>query len=138
MKFEKSLNVTFDESSPPTKLSPLIDDDVGEEEVIERIEKVDNNNVDNESIEVDEVNIKESKSHSLEQVIENLNLRTIRSQDQNKSNFFCFISTIEPTNVNEALEDESWVLAMQEKLNQISKLCLGFSASTYEPINYRN
>ncbi|GJU99199.1 hypothetical protein Tco_1328470, partial [Tanacetum coccineum] len=31
MKVEESLNVTFDESPPPTKLSPLVDDDVGEE-----------------------------------------------------------------------------------------------------------
>ncbi|GJZ66868.1 ribonuclease H-like domain-containing protein [Tanacetum coccineum] len=36
MKIKKSLNVTFDESPPPTKLSPLVDDDVGEEEAIER------------------------------------------------------------------------------------------------------
>ncbi|GJU53240.1 hypothetical protein Tco_1226954 [Tanacetum coccineum] len=54
MKVEESLNVTFDESSPPTKLSPLVDDDVCEEEAIERKVKVDNNNVENESIEVDE------------------------------------------------------------------------------------
>ncbi|GKC94977.1 retrovirus-related pol polyprotein from transposon TNT 1-94 [Tanacetum coccineum] len=32
IKVEESLNVTFDESPPPTKLSPLVDDDVGEEE----------------------------------------------------------------------------------------------------------
>ncbi|GKF74623.1 hypothetical protein Tco_0220955, partial [Tanacetum coccineum] len=118
MKVEESLNVTFDKSSPPTKLSPLVDDDVGEEEAIERKLKVDNN-IENESIEVDEVvNIKESKNHPLEQVIGNLNQRTLRSQAQNKSNFFCFISTIEPKNVNEALGDESWVVAMQEELNQ--------------------
>nr|GEU51287.1 hypothetical protein CTI12_AA182560 [Tanacetum cinerariifolium] len=87
--------MTFDESPPPTKLSPLVDDDVDEEEGIERKVKVDNN-VENESIEVDEVvNIKESKSHPLEQVIGNLNQRPLRSQAQNKSNFFCFISTIE-------------------------------------------
>ncbi|GJU58212.1 integrase, catalytic region, zinc finger, CCHC-type containing protein [Tanacetum coccineum] len=35
MKVEESLNVTFDESPSPTKLSPLVDDDVGEEEAIE-------------------------------------------------------------------------------------------------------
>nr|GEX12614.1 retrotransposon protein, putative, Ty1-copia subclass [Tanacetum cinerariifolium] len=40
MKVEESLNVTFDESLPPTKLSPLVDDDVGEEEVIENNIKV--------------------------------------------------------------------------------------------------
>ncbi|GKA90835.1 retrovirus-related pol polyprotein from transposon TNT 1-94 [Tanacetum coccineum] len=80
---------------------------------------VNNNNEEDESIEVDEiVNIKESKNHPLDQVIGNLNQRTLRSQAQNHSNFFCFISTIEPKNVNEALKDESWVVAMQEELNQ--------------------
>ncbi|GJU20809.1 retrovirus-related pol polyprotein from transposon TNT 1-94 [Tanacetum coccineum] len=120
MKVEESLNVTFDESPPPTKLSPLVDDDVGEEEAIKNNTKVvNNNNEEDESIEVDEVvNIKESKNHPLDQVIGNLNQRTLRSQAQNHSNFFCFISTIEPKNVNEALKDESWVIAMQEELNQ--------------------
>nr|GEW77793.1 hypothetical protein [Tanacetum cinerariifolium] len=120
MKFEESLNVTFDESPPPAKLSPLVDDDVGEEEAIKRNTKVvNNNNEEDESIEVDEiVNIKESKNHPLDQVIGNLNQKTLRSQAQNHSNFFCFISTIEPKDVNEALKDESWVVAMQEELNQ--------------------
>ncbi|GJZ18306.1 hypothetical protein Tco_0554429 [Tanacetum coccineum] len=63
MKFKESLNVTFDKSPPPTKLSPLVDDDVGEEEAIENRVKVDNN-IENESLEVDEVvNIQESKNH---------------------------------------------------------------------------
>ncbi|GJZ51269.1 zf-CCHC domain-containing protein [Tanacetum coccineum] len=120
MKVEESLNVTFDESSPPTKLSPLVDDDVGEEEAIKKNTKlVNNNNEEDESIEVDKiVNIKESKNHPVDQVIGNLNQRTLRSQAQNHSNFFCFISTIEPKNVKEALKDESWVVAMQEELNQ--------------------
>ncbi|GJR19257.1 retrovirus-related pol polyprotein from transposon TNT 1-94 [Tanacetum coccineum] len=64
------------------------------------------------------VDIKESRNHPLENVIGNLNQRTLRSQAQNQSNFFCFISTIEPKNVNEALGDESWIVAMQEELNQ--------------------
>ncbi|GJR95252.1 retrovirus-related pol polyprotein from transposon TNT 1-94 [Tanacetum coccineum] len=120
MKVEESLNVTFDESPPPTKLSPLVDDDVGEEEAIKKNTKVvNNNNEEDESIEVDEiVNIKESKNHPLDQVIGNLNQRTLRSQAQNHSNFFCFISTIEPKDVKEALKDKSWVVAMQEELNQ--------------------
>ncbi|GKA08558.1 hypothetical protein Tco_0687889 [Tanacetum coccineum] len=71
MKVEESLNVTFDESPPPTKLSPLVDDDVGEEEATKRNVKVGNNDsLEDESIEVDAVvNIKESKSHPLEQVV---------------------------------------------------------------------
>nr|GEV24395.1 retrovirus-related Pol polyprotein from transposon TNT 1-94 [Tanacetum cinerariifolium] len=75
MKVEESLNVTFDESPPPTKLSPLVDDDVGEKEAIEsNIKVVNNSNKEDESIEVDEVvNIKEFKDHPLEQVIGDLN-----------------------------------------------------------------
>ncbi|GKA83238.1 retrovirus-related pol polyprotein from transposon TNT 1-94 [Tanacetum coccineum] len=108
VKVEESLNVTFNES-PPTKLSPLVDDDVGKEEAIKKNTKVvNNNNEDDESIEVDEiVNIKESKNHQLDQVIGNLNQRTLRSQTYNHSNLFCFISTIEPKDVKEALKDES-------------------------------
>ncbi|GJW90569.1 hypothetical protein Tco_0168122 [Tanacetum coccineum] len=96
MKVKESLNVTFDESPPPTKLSPLVDDDVGEEEAIENNIKVgNNNNIEDESIEVDDVvNIKEFKIHPFEQVME-------------------------PKNVNEALRGKSWVVAIQEELNQL-------------------
>ncbi|GJS55864.1 retrovirus-related pol polyprotein from transposon TNT 1-94 [Tanacetum coccineum] len=120
IKIEESLNVTFDETPPPSKTSPLVDDDLDEEEAIKVTEK---NNVENdikdENLEIDEiVNIKESRNHPLENVIGNLNQRTLRSQAQNQSNFFWFISAIEPKNVNEALTDESWIIAMQEELNQ--------------------
>ncbi|GJT22160.1 hypothetical protein Tco_0892097 [Tanacetum coccineum] len=69
MKVEESLNVTFDESPSLTKLSSLVNDDVGEEEAIINNTKVvnNNNNKEDESIEVDEiVNIKESKNHPLD------------------------------------------------------------------------
>ncbi|GJX71410.1 hypothetical protein Tco_0308581 [Tanacetum coccineum] len=117
---EESLNVKFDESHPPIKLSSLVDDDISEEEAIRKNTKIVNtNNEEDESIEVDEIiNIKESKNHPLDQVIGNLNQRNLRSQAQNHSKFFCFISIIEPKNVNKALKDESWVVAMQEELNQ--------------------
>ncbi|GKB83615.1 retrovirus-related pol polyprotein from transposon TNT 1-94, partial [Tanacetum coccineum] len=51
------------------KLSPLVDDDVGEEEAIRKNTKIVNtNNEEDESIEVEEiVNIKESKNHLLDQ-----------------------------------------------------------------------
>nr|GEY20299.1 retrovirus-related Pol polyprotein from transposon TNT 1-94 [Tanacetum cinerariifolium] len=46
----------------------LVNNNAGEEEAIERKIKLDNDNLEDESIEVDEVvNIKESKSHPLEQ-----------------------------------------------------------------------
>ncbi|GKE24705.1 retrovirus-related pol polyprotein from transposon TNT 1-94 [Tanacetum coccineum] len=119
-KNEESLNVTLDETPPPSKTSPLVDDDLDEEEANRATEKKNLENVvEDEILEINKiVNIKESKNHLLENVIGNLNQRTLRSQAQNQSNFFCFISTIEPNNVNEALTDESWIVAMQEELNQ--------------------
>ncbi|GKC31109.1 integrase, catalytic region, zinc finger, CCHC-type containing protein, partial [Tanacetum coccineum] len=105
LKVEESLNETFDESPPPTKLSHLVDNDVGEEEAIRNNTKVVNNNEEeDESTEVDDVvNIKESKNHLLDQVIGNLNQRTLRSQAQDHSNFFCFISTIEPKSTRSSM-----------------------------------
>ncbi|GJT28006.1 hypothetical protein Tco_0908281 [Tanacetum coccineum] len=79
MKIEESLNVTFDETPPPSKISPLVDDDLDEEEAI-RVTKKKNleNDIEDETLEVDEiVNIKESKNHPLENVIGNLKQRTL-------------------------------------------------------------
>nr|GEX06863.1 reverse transcriptase [Tanacetum cinerariifolium] len=60
MKVEESLNITFDEIPPPTKLSLLADDDLGEEEAIRKSTKIVNtNNEEDESIEVDEGFVKE-------------------------------------------------------------------------------
>ncbi|GJV21636.1 retrovirus-related pol polyprotein from transposon TNT 1-94 [Tanacetum coccineum] len=120
MKVEESLNVTFDETPPPPKTSPLEDDNLVKEGAIE-VNKTRRlgNDVEDKSLENNKIiNIKESKSHLLENVIGNLNQRTLRSQAQDKSNFFCFLSTIEPKNINEALKDKSWVISMQEELNQ--------------------
>ncbi|GJX39100.1 retrovirus-related pol polyprotein from transposon TNT 1-94 [Tanacetum coccineum] len=62
MKIKESLNVTFDETPPLSKTSPLVDDDLDEEEAIKNLK-----------------------------------------------------------NVNEALKDESWIIAIQEVLNQFIK-----------------
>ncbi|GJZ45021.1 retrovirus-related pol polyprotein from transposon TNT 1-94 [Tanacetum coccineum] len=120
MKIEESLNVTFDETPPPSKTSPLVDDDLDEEEDIKVTKKKNlENDIEDETSEINEiVSIKESRNHPLENVIGNLNQRTLRSQAQNQSNFFCFMSTIKPKNVNESLTDESWLIAMQEELNK--------------------
>nr|GEV27152.1 reverse transcriptase domain-containing protein [Tanacetum cinerariifolium] len=119
-EIEESLNVTFDEIPPPSKTSPLVDNDLDEEEAIKITEKKNVvKDIKDETLEIDKiVNIKESRNHPLENVIRNLNQRTLSSQAQNQSEFFCFISTIEPKNVNEALGDKSWIVSMQEELNQ--------------------
>ncbi|GJW25154.1 retrovirus-related pol polyprotein from transposon TNT 1-94 [Tanacetum coccineum] len=82
MKIEESLNVTFNETPPPSKTSPLVDDDLDEEEVkITEKKNLENNNED-ETLEVDKiVNIKESKNYPLENVIGNLNQQTLRMVD---------------------------------------------------------
>ncbi|GJU54115.1 zf-CCHC domain-containing protein [Tanacetum coccineum] len=61
---EESLNVTFDETPPPSKTSPLVDDDLDEEEAIKVIEKKNlENDIEDETLEIDEiVNIKEFRN----------------------------------------------------------------------------
>ncbi|GJU38460.1 retrovirus-related pol polyprotein from transposon TNT 1-94, partial [Tanacetum coccineum] len=78
----ESLNVTFDETPPPSKTSPLADDDLDEEEAIKVTEKKNlENDIEDETLEIDEVvNIKESRNHPLENVIGNLNQRTLRNK----------------------------------------------------------
>ncbi|GJV78091.1 hypothetical protein Tco_1509675 [Tanacetum coccineum] len=60
-KIKESLNVTFDETPPPSKTSPLVDDDLDEEEAIREIKKKNLENiVEDETLEIDEiVNIKD-------------------------------------------------------------------------------
>ncbi|GJU65085.1 hypothetical protein Tco_1246920, partial [Tanacetum coccineum] len=74
MKIEESLNVTFDETPPPSKTSPLVDEDLDEEEAIKVTEKKNlENDIEDKTLEIDEVfNIKESRNHPLENVIETL------------------------------------------------------------------
>ncbi|GJR28634.1 hypothetical protein Tco_1104866 [Tanacetum coccineum] len=65
---------------PPSKTSPLVDDDLEKEEAIKVAEnKILENDIEDETLEIDEVvNIKESRNHPLENVIGNLNQRTLR------------------------------------------------------------
>nr|GEW88844.1 copia protein [Tanacetum cinerariifolium] len=85
-KVKESLNMTFDKTPPPSKTSPLVVDDLDEDEAIKIIEKKNlKNDIADETLDIDEiVNIKESRNHPLEHVIEILNQRTFRSQAQNQ------------------------------------------------------
>nr|GEW46187.1 hypothetical protein [Tanacetum cinerariifolium] len=85
-KVKESLNVTFDETPPPSKTSPLVDDDLDKDEEIRITEKKNlENDIVDETLETDKIfNIKESKNHPLENVIGNLNQRTLRNKlDEN-------------------------------------------------------
>ncbi|GKB28506.1 hypothetical protein Tco_0867907 [Tanacetum coccineum] len=102
MRIEESLNVRFDESPPP-KSSPLVDDDIIESQIIENQMK-DDEDEENGPLKKEIVNIKESKDHPIQKVIGDLNERTLRSQVQNQSNFFCFVSSVEPKNIKKPLK----------------------------------
>ncbi|GKD97662.1 copia protein [Tanacetum coccineum] len=68
MRIEESLNVRFDESPPP-KSSPLIDDDIIESQIIEnQIEDI--KIKENKPLNKEIVNIKESKDHPIDSVID--------------------------------------------------------------------
>nr|GEX07780.1 alpha/beta hydrolases superfamily protein [Tanacetum cinerariifolium] len=77
---KESLNVTFDETPPPFKTSPMEDDDLDEEKAIKVAEKkILENDIEDETLKIDKaVNIKESKNHLLENGIGYLIQRTIR------------------------------------------------------------
>ena len=57
-------------------------------------------------------------NHPQDQIIGNLSsgVRT-RSSLRNICNNLAFISQIEPKNISDALDDENWMIAMQEELN---------------------
>nr|GEW90131.1 hypothetical protein [Tanacetum cinerariifolium] len=116
MRIEEYINVKFDESPPP-KSPPLVDDDILENDIIQ-IQDKDLEIKENKPLNKEITNIKNSKDHPIETIIGSLNERTLRSQVQNQSNFFCFISFVEPKNIKEAIQDQSWTMAMQEELNQ--------------------
>ena len=108
---EETMHVSFDEN---LKDIVQIDD---EEDFI-------NLNQSNETIsEINQPNkrFKISKDHPIENVLGNIEsvVRT-RNQLSSMSNV-AFISTIEPKNPKEASSDDSWILAMQEELNQFTR-----------------
>nr|GEV38172.1 retrovirus-related Pol polyprotein from transposon TNT 1-94 [Tanacetum cinerariifolium] len=100
-KVKESLSVTFDETPPPSKTSPLVDDDLDEEEEIKVTEKKNlENDIVDETLEIDEiVNIKESRNHPLENVIGNLNQINLRSQAQNQRTKWVFINKLDENGI---------------------------------------
>ena len=65
---------------------------------------------------------KHQSLHPLDQILSELNTGVqTRSQLRNFYAFYAFLYDIEPKNVNEALVDLDWVIAMQEELNQFER-----------------
>ncbi|GKA75505.1 hypothetical protein Tco_0781883 [Tanacetum coccineum] len=125
-KVEESLNVTFDETPPPSKTSPLVDDDLDEEEAIRETEKKNLENiVEDETLEIDKiVNIKESRNHPLENVIGNLNQRTLSQLTFTDNSEDQFV-------VNFVIQNKSFSLTLEE-FGQILKISFKGQASNTE------
>ncbi|GJW51888.1 pentatricopeptide repeat-containing protein [Tanacetum coccineum] len=76
---EKAKDETCLVAQASAETSPLMDDDLDEEAIKVTEKKNLENDIEDETLEIDEiVNIKESRNHSLENVIGNLNQRTLR------------------------------------------------------------
>jgi hypothetical protein len=63
-----------------------------------------------------------SKNHPLENIIGDISKGvTTRNSLTQACNHMAFVSQIEPNDINEAIIDEHWTLAMQEELNQFER-----------------
>nr|GEU77021.1 retrovirus-related Pol polyprotein from transposon TNT 1-94 [Tanacetum cinerariifolium] len=80
MRIEESLNVTFDERLPEPKLSPSVEDDMTHEPIVQDL------NGSPLQVNVSEEgypkSLKEARGHPIEQVIGELNERTLRSKSK--------------------------------------------------------
>ncbi|KAH9780462.1 hypothetical protein KPL71_008083 [Citrus sinensis] len=135
---EESMHVTFDESNPSSTKKVVVDDDAGEEE---QEEEASNDNQEDAPHGIqeehhEEPNVEQNEGTSqtlpkewryvsshLKDVILGDPSRgiTTRSSLRNTCEHNAFISQIEPKSFEDAENDESWIMAMQEELNQFER-----------------
>nr|GEU44884.1 retrovirus-related Pol polyprotein from transposon TNT 1-94 [Tanacetum cinerariifolium] len=141
---KSTLNMTFDETPPPSKTSPLVDDDLEEEEEATKVIEKKNleNDIVDETLEIDEiVNIKESRNHLLENIIGNLNQRTLRSQAQNKrmvdNTFFTKKKSLNLIIVQIYVDDFIFDSTCQDMCDEFAKIMHDeFEMSTMGELNF--
>ncbi|KAL8124103.1 hypothetical protein AgCh_011924 [Apium graveolens] len=133
---EESMNVTFDESKPPSKFKDLVDEDkdLNEgnpndvEDVIHQMGYLKlGNEIPTNPLELKETEVELPpeipliKDHPIDNILGDLTKGVqTRAQVQNIVNNLAFLSQIEPKTVMEALLDEDWISAMQDELNQFT------------------
>ncbi|KAH9685562.1 Integrase catalytic domain-containing protein [Citrus sinensis] len=135
---EESMHVTFDESNLSSTKKVVVDDDAGEEE---QEEEASNDNqedaphgIQEEHHEEPNVEQNEGTSQTLPKEWRYVSSHpkdvilgdpsrgiTTRSSLRNTCEHNAFISQIEPKSFEDAENDESWIMAMQEELNQFER-----------------
>ena len=123
---EESIHIIFDDTLPHAR----VDDISASLDNVFCNDKNDPNQKESNELEiVDDQSFNQNlpkewkfiKNHPLEQIIgEPSNRVQTRSSLRNISNLV-FLSQTEPKNIDEALNDEFWIQAMQEELNQFSR-----------------
>ena len=129
----ESSNVVFDDTRLKSNdhEEEVIFSDVSPLEKVVVSPNVGTSNVNNDDTQpIDRVPLLDSKEpapwvrklHDKEDIIGEVNegVRT-RRQLANLISYTCYTSQIKPKKVDEALNDEFWVLAMQEELNQFER-----------------
>jgi len=128
MTIEESIHVSFEESNPK-RLGKDIDD------VADELESLNQKKQDLKTEEIGTPHDEEastsnklpkewrtSRYHPLDNIIGEVTKGvTTRNSLRNTCNHLAFVSQIEPKNLDEAIVDENWTIAMQEELNQFER-----------------
>ncbi|KAH9780749.1 Integrase catalytic domain-containing protein [Citrus sinensis] len=134
---EESMHVTFDESNPSSTEKVVVDDNAEEEQQ----EEASNDNQEDAPHGIQEEHHEETNAEQNEGTSQTLPKEwryvsshpkdvilgdpsrgvTTRSSLRNTCEHAAFISQIEPKSFEDAENDESWIMAMQEELNQFER-----------------
>ena len=137
-KEEASPTIHHDESSDGKDEAPQPPQDVQDEQVVQEQLHFDDTHITSEQAQAQAQNVepqedsssqpqkrltRTSRNHPIDLVMGDPTggTRTRRRQYASFSEHYSFVSCLEPSNVDEALEDSDWVMAMQEELNDFTR-----------------
>ena len=131
MTIEESIHVSFDESNVISPRKDILDD------IAESLKQMHihgqyskgkgKGSNEDPPVEVKANNDlprewKASRDHPLDNIIGDISKGvTTRHSLKDLCNNMAFVSIIEPKNLNEAIIDENWIIAMQEELNKFER-----------------